>query len=174
MPESDKPKPPKWLKLVDQGEFSDAVCLDTMIWHATALLDICDQLERIADTLPVLADTRECLSLSDALIQTVRAAHRFEEEQFFNTARKVIGESAVLNDVIARLCEEHLEDQCFSEEVSDAMIALSAGAAVREAETAGYMLRGFFGQLRRHVAFEHDYLCVPVAEYLGRSLSVER
>ncbi|MEQ9491404.1 MAG: hemerythrin domain-containing protein [Alphaproteobacteria bacterium] len=169
MPTSDPANLPKRLKLVKSGSMSDADCLDKMIGHATALLDLCDQLERIADMLPVMADTRECLCLAEELIQTVQAAHHFEESCFFNVAREMIGQSDTLNGVIERLCEEHLEDQCFAEEVRDTMIVLSKGPAVREAETAGYLLRGFFGQLRRHVAFEHDYLCVPVARLLGRS-----
>lgn len=147
---------------------SDTDCLDAMVVHATALLDLCDKLERIADMLPFMADTRECLCLAGELILTVKAAHHFEESCFFKVAREMIGQSDILDGVIERLREEHLEDQCFAEEVRDTMIVLSKGPAVREAETAGYLLRGFFGQLRRHVAFEHDYLCVPVARLLGR------
>lgn len=155
------------LVLLDCACPNHATCLERMRAHLESLLALCDRLEHIADTLPVPVDTRECLALADDILPTVKAAHHFEENRFFPAARAITGSNETIEDVIERLCEEHREDECFAEEISEALGTLANGSVDRDAEAIGYMLRGFFGQLRRHVAFENAYLCVPVANRLG-------
>lgn len=162
-PSRAKPK----LALLDGAGPNPATCLDAMRAHQKKLLSLCDRLENVADTLPVPVDTRECLSLAGDLLPTLRAAYRFEEDRFFPAARIITGGGDAIDDAIARLCEEHKEDECFAEEISEAMMALANGSSDSEPEATGYMLRGFFGQMRRHVAFENDFLCTPVADRLG-------
>lgn len=163
---TDTPRAKPKLALLDGAGPSPSACLDAMHAHKSALLSLCDRLERVADALPVPIDTRECLSLAETLMPTVLAAHRFEEDRFFMAARIITGGSRMVSDAIDRLCDEHHEDECFAEEVGEALVALASGTSSRDAETIGYMLRGFFGQMRRHVAFENDFLCRHVAEQL--------
>jgi len=155
------------LALLDGAGPDPATCLEAMRAHQSALLSVCDRLERIADSLPDPVDTRECLSLAESMLPTILDSHRFEEDRFFPAARVITGGGAAINDTIARLSEEHREDECFAEEVKEAILALVYGSKGQDAEATGYMLRGFFGQMRRHVAFENDFLCIPVAEQLG-------
>ena len=59
-----------------------------------------------------------------------------------------------------RLKAEHREDMSYGEEVAEALLMVGTQRPVPGAEALGFMLRGFFGALRRHVAFEGDYVGV--------------
>ena len=59
---------------------------------------------------------------------------------------------------IARLKFEHVEDECFAEELTDTLTRLGSGDGSVNAEAAGYMLRGFFESIRRHIAFEQRFM----------------
>lgn len=171
MSTTDRSRSKPKLVLLDCDCPSPAACLDAMRDHQDRLLSLCDRLEKIADSLPIPVDTRECLDLANSLLPTIRIAHQFEENRFYPAARVITGSSDAIEEVIDRLCEEHHEDECFAEEVTEALGTLVNGSTARDAEAIGYMLRGFFGQLRRHVAFENDYLCTPVAEQLQAASS---
>nr|WP_312891188.1 hypothetical protein [Mesorhizobium silamurunense] len=55
-----------------------------------------------------------------------------------------------------RLRAEHVEDQCFGDEVAETLVAIGHGDPIEPAEVVGFMLRGFFEGLRRHIAFERE------------------
>ncbi len=61
---------------------------------------------------------------------------------------------------LERLAAEHREDASYGEEVAEALLLFGCGRNVLGAETLGFMLRGFFGSLRRHVAFEQDFVAM--------------
>lgn len=143
--------------------------VEIMRAHHERLLNLCDDLEAIADSLPERVDVRDCLKAARALAPTVRAAHAFEEETFFPLARAVAGgESPRFEENIRRLLGEHQEDESFAEEAAEALLDWGLCTDRRGSEITGYMLRGLFETLRRHVAFEREYLIAPVEASLAR------
>ena len=119
----------------------------------SALLDLCLRLEEIADSLPH-PDRQLCLHAARMLPPLVARAHKVEEDVLFPALMR---DAALLTDMPAtldRLRLEHCEDECFAEEVQDELLALGRGDAHLVLEATGYMLRGFFEGLRRHIAQE--------------------
>ena len=142
------------LAQIEGEESAPSACLTAMRVYHDLLLSMCDRLECIADTLPVPLNTAECQVVTQDLLP------------FFRDARLILNGGRALDDAIARLCEEHREDQFFAEEICEEMRSLITGGNQRNAEVTGYMLRGFFGQMRRHIAFERDFLYIPMTQKL--------
>lgn len=118
------------------------------------LLRLCDALEAIADALPARLDQLDCLSAAERLEPLLRACHRFEEGRVFPLYLAALGRP----DVVARLHREHVEDACAAHELAEILREAGSGRAVENCEALGYMLRAFFGTMRRHVAFERDHV----------------
>lgn len=122
------------------------------------LLGLCDRLEGIADSLPDSIDRKSCEEAAGILMPMVARTHRFEEETLFPMiSRAFPGEN--MTRTLERLRNEHVEDECYAEDLTEALEKLAGhkpGAV--EAETFGYMLRGFFAAMRRHIAFEQTHL----------------
>lgn len=57
-----------------------------------------------------------------------------------------------------RLRAEHVEDECFAGEVTEILLAIGHGETVENPEAIGFMLRGLFENLRRHIAFEREHV----------------
>lgn len=114
---------------------------------------LCDLLEHIADSIPASVDARLCIVLANQLGPIIRSIHRFEEKALFpfSSGFDLSGKT------VARLKHEHLEDECFAEELTDALLELSKSTPTNP-EATGYMLRGFFESVRRHAAFETEHL----------------
>lgn len=142
--------------------------LDVMLGHHARLLRLCDALESIADSLPERVDVRQCLQTARSLGPAVRDAHRFEEEVFYPLARAVIGPRPRFEDNLTRLQDEHREDESFADEAAEALMDWGLCGGPRGSDMTGYMLRGLFETLRRHIAFEREYLVAPVEEHLAR------
>jgi hemerythrin-like domain-containing protein len=117
------------------------------------LLSICDRLEGIADSLPNTLDVRVCRVAAGELVPVVTKAHRIEEEEIFpRLVSRPRGEQ--IARTLDHLRTEHCEDECFAEELADAL--QHAGDGRMQPETLGYMLRGFFEAMRRHIKFERE------------------
>ncbi|MEL7271792.1 MAG: hemerythrin domain-containing protein [Pseudomonadota bacterium] len=150
-------------RAMDNTQLSTTGCLELskellqgLSHHLEQQLALCDALENIADGLPEAVDNQLCLQLACSIYPIVRSAHEFEEQQLFPalvTARA----SAHLPQTLDRLHAEHWEDESFSGELSEALKDFVAGRD-RNVEKLGYMLRGFFEGLRRHIAFEKEAL----------------
>ena len=121
------------------------------------ILELCDLLESIADSLPNHLDSRKCHQAAIMVQPTVEKMHRLEEDSVFPFLEET-NPTESEREIIARLKEEHCEDECYAEELTDALnrIALGEGEPVAP-ETLGYMLRGFFGAMRRHIAYEQEH-----------------
>lgn len=143
--------------------------IETLTAHHTSQMKLCTELEDLADALPEDLDGARCARAARALNPAVQHAHRFEEDDLFpwlsakmandNTA------SAALKDSLKRLRYEHLEDESFAEELADKMLdyihnrdRLDEKERAERAELLGYMLRGFFEGVRRHIAFEQEHI----------------
>ena len=132
-------------------------------------LDMCAALEDIADSLPANVDALKCLSVANALVPLLREIHHFEESVIFPIfeARRT-GAYALSAQ---RLRAEHVEDQAYAEELTEALMAIGHGTQVSNPEAVGFMLRGFFESTRRHVAFEREHVLpvIAAADSIGRS-----
>lgn len=138
-------------------ESSDSSILATLQKHLQCQMTLCDTLEEIADALPNRVDKQKCLLTARTIMPVVRSAHLFEEQVLFPTLKIENATSPRLDTAIERLYAEHWEDEGFGDEISEALLAYGCGESF-DPEKLGYMLRGFFEGLRRHVAFEKEVL----------------
>jgi hypothetical protein len=123
----------------------------------TLQLRLCDELEQIADSLPSNIDYAKCLCAAKGLGNLIKEIHRFEEDSFFPEAKSDAASKDELIAIVERLKLEHMTDECYAEDLIERLKYLSAGGTDLNMETTGYMLRGFFEALRRHVAFEQSF-----------------
>lgn len=128
---------------------------------------LCNALEEIADSLPGSIDQKKCLSAARALGPLIKGMHHYEENTLFPWLERRAAQTHALGDVLAktlaRLKQEHFEDECFAEELTDTLLKLGSGHPVNM-EATGYMLRGFFEAVRRHIAFERTHLLQEIPE----------
>lgn len=120
----------------------------------TDLLSLCDELESIADSLPSRVDRQVCLQLARAIQPLMNRAHDLEENQLFPQLARHTHLTLRAEDALATLSHDHDTDAYLSEELSEALLELGRGDSDREPEAVGYLLRGFFEGLRRHIAIE--------------------
>ena len=121
-------------------------------------LRLCDRLEEIADSLPDNVIRQKCLYAAGALGPMIRSVHRFEEDVVFPLIAERLAGDERIEATLNRLRFEHCEDECFAEELTEALHALGSGTEDVNVEATGYMLRGFFEAMRRHIAFEMEHL----------------
>jgi hemerythrin-like domain-containing protein len=114
---------------------------------------MCELLEEIADSLPHNLEVAACLKATESLDSLVKRIHTFEEAEVFPVYAAANPETAT-QDMLNRLKEEHCVDECYAEELSDALRRVSSATEQISPDTLGYMLRGFFEAMRRHLAFE--------------------
>lgn len=137
---------------------TDAVSLEWLKRAHDAQLALCAALEEIADSLPANINRQKCIYAAKSLIPLINGIHRYEEEALFPMLEIKGSGDEELAEAIARLKFEHVEDECFAEELTDTLTRLGIGDGTVNAEAAGYMLRGFFESIRRHIAFEQQFM----------------
>lgn len=126
-------------------------------------LKICTELEEIADTLPGSVDRLKCLHVANALVPLLRSSHQYEEQVIFPAYDAAVGPGESGNPSTRRLRAEHVEDECFGDEVTEALLTIAHGGDIENPEAVGFMLRGFFESMRRHIAFEREHV-LPTIE----------
>ena len=126
--------------------------------HHAVKSSLCTALERIADKLPDEADMLICRYVAKSITSVVRRAHEFEENELFPALQAALPGNSLLQESLVKLSAEHTEDLSFAEEIEDVLTTFADDPHRVNAETLGYMLRGFFESLRRHVAFEREML----------------
>lgn len=131
----------------------------------TEQLALCDVLEEIADSLPANIDARKCLEAANALNPLIKGVHSYEETVLFPWLESSVEIQPALRETLHRLKFEHCEDACFAEELTDTLTRLGRGERVNM-EATGYMLRGFFESLRRHIAFEREHILSNIQAHL--------
>ena len=132
--------------------------ISTIRAHHQSQLELCDRLEKFADSLPWKYDTQECLSIAWALYPTIKAAHNFEEEVLFPILMPKEEDETNITKSLERLRYEHWEDESYAEEISLALRQLIHEPKLTNVDKLSYMLRGFFESLRRHIAFESEHI----------------
>jgi hemerythrin-like domain-containing protein len=129
-----------------------------LIEHHAILLHLCNRLETIADTLPNIPNVQECLVLCRDIFPIVKKAHDFEEKVLFPIIQDAKTDNVTIDLNLERLCYEHWEDESFAEEISEVFRSYIDQPQLTDADKLSYMLRGFFEGIRRHIAFETEYL----------------
>ncbi|GMB82169.1 hemerythrin domain-containing protein [Shinella zoogloeoides] len=137
---------------------TDTASLDWLKKAHDAQLALCSALEEIADSLPANINRQKCIYAAKSLIPLINGIHRYEEEALFPMLETQASGGEEMAGTIARLKFEHVEDECFAEELTDTLTRLGSGDGSVNAEAAGYMLRGFFESIRRHIAFEQRFM----------------
>jgi hemerythrin-like domain-containing protein len=137
--------------------------------HKDQLL-LCDRLEEIADSLPDGINRQKCMYAARALGPMIKGVHRLEEDVVFPLIAAQQGADDKIETTLNRLRFEHCEDECFAEELTEALNALGTGNPDVNIEAIGYMLRGFFEAMRRHIAFESEML-LPIDTSLSAGLA---
>ena len=122
-------------------------------FHLERLERVCDALEALADALPYRIDTHFSLVLARELPLNLHRTHRFEEEIVHPI---LLSCHPHLAGTLGRLRDEHLEDEDRAQELREAIAGLVGDRSRRDAEVVGYMLRGVFTGLRRHLAVERE------------------
>lgn len=125
---------------------------------------ICDELEAIADSLPNNVNNQSCLKIVQTMQPLIKQAHRFEETMLFPKLSKVCSPHHEIDQTIKRLQIEHLSDEDYAEDLCKAIISNLKAANRNSAENLGWMLRGFFESIRRHIAFEREHILPLVNE----------
>ena len=120
-------------------------------------LALCQALEEIADSLPADINRQKCIYAAKALGPLIGGFHHYEEQVLFPWIATTSPPHVDVRKTLERLKIEHCEDECFAEELTDALLRLGSGEP-SNMEAVGYMLRGFFEGVRRHIAYEADYL----------------
>jgi hemerythrin-like domain-containing protein len=124
---------------------------------------LCRELEAIADSLPDKINSHDCLETVQRLVTVVKRAHVFEENTLFPELAQRAAGAKDITSVIERLKFEHWGDEDYAEQVFHHMRDFVTGRRPEMTEQLAWMLRGFFENLRRHIAFEKQYL-LPLAE----------
>lgn len=140
----------------DAAALADTIALMQRA-HATKLA-LCDQLEEIADSLPNELCRRKCLIAARSLGPMLGRIHRFEEKRIFPAYLKRFSSLSEGLEIVERLQHEHFEDEGYAAELRHALRVVARRGRADNSETLGFMLRGFFGAVRRHVAFERDHV----------------
>lgn len=117
------------------------------------LLSLCDRLETLADSIPRRIDLTSCRVILTELPQKLRRVHALEEMILFPAVeiqRSDDGRYAL----IARLRAEHDQDDRAAVELVRVLKAVLDNRPSLSWDAIGYMLRGFFETVRRHIATE--------------------
>lgn len=146
--------------------------LTTLKQNHEDLLALCHDLEELADSLPFDVNQRLCHDVSDAVVPLLARTQEFEEQLLFPDLDREAG-SCFSAMMIERLKNEHRCDRLAAEEISLTLKALLRGHCGLTFETIGYMLRGFFECVRRHVASERALIdqLMPVDAKTERALA---
>jgi len=126
--------------------------------HLERKTAICNELEQIADALPLLPQTSASLETTRRLLSIIETAHDFEENVLFPSLLAAHGNADTLVHTIRRLEMEHLGDSDFAQDIYHATRNYVTSRDRHQAEALAWMLRGFFESQRRHVAFEREHI----------------
>jgi iron-sulfur cluster repair protein YtfE (RIC family) len=129
---------------------------------------VCDELEDLADRLPDSVDSQSCLRTAQQLLPVVKTAHDFEDNILFPLLEAQTHYMVEMRSTIERLRFEHWGDQEFAEDVRHALREFVRQREKANIDSLAWMLRGFFESMRRHIAFDREYL-LPIV----KSVSVE-
>jgi hemerythrin-like domain-containing protein len=142
-----------------------------LLAHHNIQLQLCEELEEIADTLPNVSNTQKVLIICRDILPIVKMAHQFEEKTLFPALTPSQPDDNALSRNLERLRYEHWEDESFAEEICEELKVFVNNPSKAIVDKLSYMLRGFFEGMRRHIAFEVEYLLPKLNQDLKQQLS---
>lgn len=136
--------------------------LDWILKEHERQKQLCANLEKIADDLPSAVES-DLVSEVLVYLRTELPAHiRDEEDYLFPLlARRVLPEDG-FETIRSQLHSEHVTDECYALELSDALDEIAHGRKPTNPNTLGHMLRACFESHRRHLAWENAVV-LPLA-----------
>ncbi|MFM7083417.1 MAG: hemerythrin domain-containing protein [Hyphomicrobium sp.] len=124
--------------------------------------ELCNVLEALADDLPSSFD-KDLANVALSILESSLERHmKFEDEALFPLLRKCLTDTDPIHAALECLEEEHERDGANLYEITEALRSAIEDNSIKNAEMLGYILRGYFESLRRHVAWE-DKVIVPTA-----------
>jgi len=123
---------------------------------------LCAVLEEIADGLPGKVDAALMTKALAGLSNELPRLQRDMNEGLFPLLQAQCLPEDHIEEVVFRLSMEDTTDLSFAGEIIEALGAMAGGAPVRNPNTLGYMLRGFFESYRRHLHWQRSVI-LPLA-----------
>ena len=114
---------------------------------------LCNELECIADQLGGPVDSNLCESVLRRLENDLPLYH-LDEELLFSVLCSQDEGDLVLAQCAALATAEHRANETYVFELSEPLRDIGSGGALHSINTVGYMLRGCFDGLRRHLEWE--------------------
>ena len=123
------------------------------------LLALCDRLEEIADNLPGNLFPISFETVARELRSKLPRLHRHMELALFPALKKRALPEDNIDELIAGFTHEHAMDDGYVLGVLEVLDRIAAGPLVSDGETenyeaSGYLLRGFFEAMRRHLRWQ--------------------
>ncbi len=129
-------------------------------------LSTCDLLEEIADNLPASPHVQVSQSLISILQGSEAKKIIEEEERLFLFLEKEYEKNIFVVNFINRMRVERQQDEDLVSELVSALETILQTKTVREPESFGYMLRGFFEAKRRQIGLKKSVLLLLVEQTL--------
>ncbi len=152
---------------------AQSLLVQTFVHHLEQQQSICDVLEAIADSLPGNVDVQVCHRVGQTLLPLIVRAHQFEESQLFPFLGKSKHFQFELMQTIKRLRAEHVSDEDYAADICGAFAGEIRNLDRSQAESLGWMLRGFFENVRRHISLEREHI-LPLIETNYTKLTMQR
>lgn len=124
--------------------------------------ELCDLLELIADGLPHTFDRARAAVVVSMLGGAIPSHTRLEEQALFPILLKRLPSGHPVAAAIGCLTQDHEHEHASLIELTEALGVAIAGTDAVNMEALGYLLRGQFEALRRHLDFE-DQVVMPAA-----------
>ncbi len=129
-------------------------------------MNVCGQLEEIANNLPDRVDAHQCASLAERLPGLLGLCDDIYQKVIFPLLLRHQSQRYFTPITAERLVSERLMDQGYAVEVSDLLDRLANSAPIPNVEASGYLLRGFFETVRRSSAFDLEYIIPMTRRHL--------
>ena len=137
----------------------------TLAKNLNLQLEMCENLELLADSLPHDVDEQNCLVVAKSILPVLKDAHDFEETVVFPALQTQSESKNQLATTLERLKFEHWEDESFAEELRVCLVDFVQNPDYIQVTSISYMLRGFFEGVRRHVAFEREHIMPLLSQH---------
>ncbi|HHG89912.1 MAG TPA: hypothetical protein ENJ90_05460 [Devosia sp.] len=127
-------------------------------------LSLCQALEDIADQLGSKPDRLRCVQVARDIEPLLERSATFDQRRLFPVLQDLADKDLSTLQSVDRLKFEQLEDGDVALEVSEALMDFGRGNSRLSQDAIGYLLRGFFVALRRHLAYKTDFLNAVLGE----------
>jgi len=131
-------------------------------------IELADELEHLADSLPDNFDQQRCRELAETIPSLFDVTLSLTQEFLHPTLLRRAQGQNFSPETVSRLKSERLMDQGYAIEVNGLLLKLAGRRDCCDMNAAGYLLRGFFENWRRACAFELEYVMPLATKHLTR------